>query len=104
MVKKRKKKKVFGTKERPRLCVFRSLKHIHAQVINDVEGKTVAAVSSLKLKQGGNVAAAQQVGTSIAEKLKAAGFDKVVFDRGSAIYHGRVKALAEAVRQGGIQF
>ena len=97
-----------GTVERPRLSVFRSGKHIYAQVINDVEGKTLAASSSLdkglSLKHGANVTAAKSVGTAIAEKAKAAGVTKVAFDRNGRIYHGRVKALADAAREGGLQF
>jgi large subunit ribosomal protein L18 len=97
-------KKIIGTTERPRLSVFRSLKHIHAQVINDSSGKTLAAASSLKIKNGGNITAAKQVGKLIAEKAKAAGITKVVFDRGNSLYHGRIKALADAAREGGLLF
>jgi large subunit ribosomal protein L18 len=98
------KKKLFGTKERPRLAVFRSLKNIHAQVIDDSQGKTLAAASSLKEKKGGNLAAAKKVGATIASKAKAAGVTKVIFDRGTSLFHGRVKALADAAREGGLLF
>lgn len=98
------KKKLFGTKERPRLAVFRSLKNIHAQVIDDSLGKTLVSASSLKEKKGGNLAAAKQVGQQIASKAKAAGVTKVIFDRGTSLYHGRVKALADAAREGGLLF
>ena len=98
------KKKLYGTKERPRLAVFRSLGNIHAQVIDDSQGKTLASASSLKDKKGGNIAAAKKVGAAIATKAKAAGVTKVIFDRGTSLYHGRVKALAEAAREGGLLF
>jgi large subunit ribosomal protein L18 len=98
------KKTIFGTMERPRLSVCRTLNNIHAQVIDDASAKTLAAASSLKIKNGGNIAAAQQVGKMIAEKAKAAGVSKVVFDRGTAQYHGRIKALAAAAREGGLLF
>lgn len=97
-----------GTAERPRLSVFRSGKHIYAQVIDDLAGKTLASASSvnkdLGLKHGSNVAAAKTVGAKIAEKAKAAGVKKVAFDRNGRMYHGRVKALADAAREGGLQF
>jgi large subunit ribosomal protein L18 len=100
--------KVAGTAERPRVCVFRSLKHIYAQVIDDVRGQTLVAASSdgegSGLKTGGNLAAAKAVGRLIAERAKAKGIQKVVFDRGGYIYHGRVKALAEAAREAGLEF
>jgi large subunit ribosomal protein L18 len=98
------KRKIIGTTERPRLAVFRSLKHIHAQVIDDTVGKTLVAASSLKMKNGGNIAAAKEIGRMIANKAQAAGITKVVFDRGDSLYHGRVKALADAAREGGLQF
>lgn len=101
------KKKIFGTAERPRLSVFRSLKNIIAQVIDDAAGTTLAAASSVEkgaVKKGGNVAAAKVVGKLIAQKALAKGLKKVVFDRGKALYHGRVKALAEAAREGGLEF
>ncbi len=102
--------KVVGTPERPRLCVYRSLNHIYAQVIDDRGGRTLAAASSLdkemrkQLKGGGNVAAAKVVGKVIAERARAAGIEKVVFDRGGYMYHGRVQALAEAAREAGLKF
>jgi large subunit ribosomal protein L18 len=104
MVKTKRKKKIFGTRERPRLSVFRSINNIHAQIIDDGEGKTLVYVSSLKSKRGGNVAAAKEVGKLIAERAKALGIKNVLFDRGTARYHGRVRALAEAAREGGLLF
>jgi len=99
-------KKVSGTAERPRLAVFRSLNHIYAQVIDDVNGKTLAAASTtekeLKGTTGGNIEAAQKVGKSIAERALAAGVETVVFDRGGYLYHGRVKALLDATREAGL--
>lgn len=100
-------KGVSGTAERPRLNVFRSLKHIYAQVIDDEAGKTLAAASSVEKDfngTGGNIAAAKAVGTAIAQKAIAAGISEVVFDRGGYIYHGRVAALAQAAREGGLKF
>jgi len=98
--------KLSGTAERPRLNVFRSLNHIYAQVIDDQKGETLASTSSLqlKLKSGGNVAAAKEIGKAIAEKAKEKGIKKVVFDRGGFLYHGRVKALADAAREAGLEF
>ena len=97
-----------GTAERPRLTVYRSGKHIYAQVIDDIAGKTLASASSveksLSLKHGANLVAAQAVGKAVAEKAKTAGVTKVAFDRNGRIYHGRVKALADAAREGGLQF
>ena len=99
-----------GTHERPRLCVYRSIGHIYAQIINDREGKTLVSASSVDgeskkgLKCGGNVAAAKVIGKTIAERAKAVGVSKVVFDRGGYKYHGRVKALADAAREAGLQF
>jgi len=101
---------VKGTAERPRLAVFRSLSHIYAQVIDDSLGRTLVAVDSRapefrqRLASGGNVAAAKVVGELIAQKAKAHGISQVVFDRGGYQYHGRVKALAEAARAGGLTF
>ncbi|MBX3563886.1 MAG: 50S ribosomal protein L18 [Sphingomonas sp.] len=93
---------------RPRLSVHRSGKHIYAQVIDDAAGKTVASASTLdksvKGKAGSNVAAAQEVGKRVAEAAKAAGVTQVVFDRGGFLYHGRVKALADAARESGLEF
>lgn len=103
-------KRVTGTAERPRLAVFRSGKHIYAQVIDDVAANTLVALSSVSpelrkdLKSGANIDAAKAVGEGIAKKAKAAGVDTVVFDRGGNIYHGRVAALAEAAREAGLQF
>ena len=99
-------RKVSGTSECPRLCVYRSNKNIEAQIIDDVKGVTVAASSSmtLKLENGSNVEAAVAVGKDVAEKAKAAGVAKVVFDRSGYIYHGRVKALADAAREAGLEF
>jgi len=100
-----KKRKIVGSPERPRLSVFRGLKNIHAQIIDDFEGKTLVAASSLSLKKyGGNIAAAKEVGKAIAEKAVAKKIKKVVFDRGPFQYHGRVKALADAAREGGLEF
>jgi large subunit ribosomal protein L18 len=93
---------------RPRLSVHRSGRHIYAQIINDAEGRTVAAASSLEKegrdKTGATVASAQEVGRKIAERAKAAGVSRVVFDRGGFLFHGRVKALADAAREGGLEF
>ena len=101
-------KKVFGETARPRLAVFRSTKHITAQVIDDRTGRTLAAASTvekdLRANYGGNVAAATTVGRLVAERAKAAGVDKVVFDRGGFGYHGRVAALADAAREAGLEF
>jgi large subunit ribosomal protein L18 len=103
-------KTLMGSEERPRLSVFRSDKHIYAQLIDDHSGKTLAAAASTlsevrgELKNGGNIAAAQSVGKAIAQRAKAAGITKVAFDRNGRQYHGRVKALAEAARQGGLKF
>jgi large subunit ribosomal protein L18 len=102
-------KKMQGTPERPRLNVYRSLNHIYVQVIDDLHGTTLVAASSAEGKKeerrsGGNVAAAKALGKTIAERAKAKGVSKVVFDRGGYIYHGRVKALADAAREAGLQF
>ena len=98
--------KISGTPECPRLSVFRSNKHIEAQIIDDVKGVTLVSASSvsLKLDNGGNVEGAKLVGAKIAELAKAKKIEKVVFDRGGYIYHGRVAALAEAAREGGLKF
>ena len=99
-----------GTPERPRLAVFRSSKHIYAQVINDESGTTLVSASSMdpevkaQLKYGGNKAAATLVGRVVAERAKKAGIDKICFDRRSYKYHGRVAALAQAAREAGLQF
>ena len=99
-------RKLSGTEERPRLNVYRSLNHIYAQVIDDQKGETIVATSTLalKLKTGGNVAAAKEIGKSIAEKAVEKGIKKVVFDRGGFLYHGRIKALADAAREAGLEF
>lgn len=103
-------KRVHGTPERPRLAVYRSLSHIYAQVINDVERRTIAAASDvekdLKAKVDGKKKqeVAAIIGELIAERAKAQGVTKVVFDRGGFVYHGRVKALADAARKGGLEF
>jgi large subunit ribosomal protein L18 len=102
--------RVTGTPERPRLCVYRSLGHIYAQIIDDRNGRTLVSASSVdkeskkNLKGGGNIASAKAVGKFIAERAKGAGVVKVVFDRGGYKYHGRVKALADAAREAGLQF
>ena len=98
--------KLSGTGVRPRLNVYRSLNHIYAQVIDDQKGETLAAASTLalKLKTGGNVAAAKEIGKAIAEQAVEKGVKKVVFDRGGFLYHGRIKALAEAAREAGLEF
>ena len=101
-------KNVAGTPAKPRLAVFRSLTHIYAQVIDDARGHTVAAASSLdaslKETKGNKTERAKAVGTSVAEKAKAAGVTQVVFDRGGNRFHGRVKALADAAREAGLKF
>jgi large subunit ribosomal protein L18 len=103
-------KAVFGTVERPRLSVYRSGKHIYAQLIDDMSGKTLATAASTmtdvrgELKHGANVAAAKAVGRAIAERGKAAGISAVAFDRGGRMYHGRIQALADAAREAGLKF
>jgi large subunit ribosomal protein L18 len=103
-------KRTRGTTERPRLCVSRSHKHITAQIIDDIAGKTIASASSrdkqlaAKLKYGGNQAAAQAVGQALAERATKAGITAVCFDRGPYKFHGRVAASANAAREGGLQF
>ena len=97
-------KKLRGTTERPRLVVFRSVSHIYAQVIDDTKGHTLASAGSIGTKSGGNVAAAKDIGKQVAERAKEKGILKVVFDRGGYIYHGRVKALADAAREAGLEF
>ncbi len=100
-------KRIEGTSERPRLAVFRSAKHIYAQVIDDEQKKTLAATSDQKLEardKGGKKARAKQVGADIAAKCKEKGIDKVVFDRGGYKYHGRVSALADGAREAGLKF
>jgi large subunit ribosomal protein L18 len=106
-------KRVTGTAQRPRLSVFRSVSHIYAQVIDDASGVTLAAAStneaSVKGKmsegaRGGNIAGAKAIGTLVAERLKEKGITRVVFDRGGFLYHGRVKAVADAAREAGLDF
>ena len=104
---KRVRSKIAGTPERPRLNVFRSETNIYAQIIDDVAGKTLAAASSLEKDftcEGTKTDAAKKVGQMIAERAKAAGITTVVFDRGGYVYHGRVQALAEGAREGGLEF
>jgi large subunit ribosomal protein L18 len=109
----RQRKRIAGTAERPRLAVFRSLSHIYAQVIDDVAGRTVVSASSTEpvLKplfsdktRGGNKAGAAALGTVVAERLKEKGITRVVFDRGGYLYHGRVRAVADAARAAGLEF
>jgi len=102
-------KKILGTAERPRLNVYRSLNHIYAQVIDDLQGVTLASANSIEghkgvKRAGGNLGSAKAVGKTIAERAQAKGIAKVVFDRGGYIFHGRVKALAEAAREAGLKF
>ena len=109
----RQRKRINGTPERPRLRVFRSVAHIYAQVIDDMSGTTVASAASTEptLKtvfaqatRGGNIAGAKALGKTIAERLKEKGINRVVFDRGGYLYHGRIKAVAEAAREAGLEF
>jgi large subunit ribosomal protein L18 len=101
-------RRIAGSPERPRLAVYRSLKHIYAQIIDDRKGHTLASASSNEkagtVTNGGNLAGAKEVGKLIAERALANGIKKVVFDRGGYLYHGRVKALAEAAREAGLEF
>jgi len=98
-------KKISGTTERPRMTVFRSLTHIYVQVIDDTAGRTLASASSVALKiPGGNIEAAKAVGRALAERAQEKGIVTVCFDRNGRLYHGRVKALAEAAREAGLQF
>ena len=103
-------KSLFGSAERPRLSVFRSDKHIYAQIIDDYAGKTLVSAATTAadvrgdLKNGGNIEAAKRVGRAIAERAKGLGVTQVAFDRGGRKYHGRVKALADAAREGGLKF
>ena len=99
--------KISGTAERPRLCVFRSENHIYAQIIDDVAGNTLVAASTVEKGvegNGGNVEAAKKIGNTVAERALAKGIENVVFDRGGYIFHGRVAALAEGAREGGLKF
>ena len=109
----RQRKRISGTPERPRLRVFRSVAHIYAQVIDDMSGQTVAAAASTEpaLKtvfststRGGNLAGAKALGKTIAERLQQKGIKRVVFDRGGFLYHGRIKAVADAAREAGLEF
>jgi len=99
-------RKLSGTGERPRLNVYRSLSHIYAQLIDDQKGETLVSAStiSLKVKAGGNLAAAKEIGKAVAERAVEKGIKKVVFDRGGYLYHGRIKALADAAREAGLEF
>ncbi len=106
-------KKIVGTSERPRLSVYRSVSHVYAQVIDDTKGTTLVSATSVekgkgikgeKRPTGGNVASAKEIGKLIAERAKEKGIKKVVFDRGGYLYHGRVKALADAAREAGLEF
>jgi large subunit ribosomal protein L18 len=102
--------KISGTAERPRLCVRRTLKHVYLQAVDDQSGNTVCAASTLeqefrsKMARGGNIAAARVLGELMAQRLKEKGIERVVFDRGGKLYHGRVQAVAEAARKQGLQF
>lgn len=96
--------KISGTNERPRFVVNRTDKHIYGQIINDETGKTLVAASDLKIKKGNNIAKAKEVGLEIAKLAKAKKISKVAFDRRGLKYHGRVKALAEGAREGGLEF
>jgi large subunit ribosomal protein L18 len=105
---KRIRRRLAGTAERPRLAVFRSLNHIYAQVIDDRAGRTLVSASSVQesagVKSGGNLAGAKAIGKLVAERAIAQGIKQVVFDRGGFLYHGRIKALADAARQAGLEF
>jgi large subunit ribosomal protein L18 len=102
--------KIAGNVNRPRLCIYRSLKYIYAQIVDDSQGKTLVAASTAEkdvrgdLKQAGNIQASKVVGKKIAERAKAKGIESVVFDRGGYLYHGRIKAVAEAARESGLKF
>lgn len=102
-------KKIFGTADRPRLRVFKSNKHIYAQLINDAAGHTLVSMSTVDKEftvgdEKGKVAIAKKVGVLLATRAKAAGFSKVIFDRGGSVYHGRIKSLSEGAREGGLEF
>jgi len=107
---KRIRQKISGNVNRPRLCIYRSLKYIYAQIVDDSQGKTLVAASTAEknvrgdLKQGGNIQASKLVGKTIAERARAKGIESVVFDRGGYLYHGRIKAVAEAARESGLKF
>jgi large subunit ribosomal protein L18 len=109
----RQRKRINGTPERPRLRVFRSVSHIYAQVIDDMSGTTLVSAASTepslkpvfeKTTRGGNIAGAKALGKTIAERLKEKGINRVVFDRGGYLYHGRIKAIADAAREAGLEF
>ncbi len=103
-------KKIFGTKEQPRLSIYKGLSNTYVQVINDETGETFVSASSLnkeikqKIKYGGNIAAAKLVGTLVAERARGKGIEQIVFDRHGYLYHGRIKALAESARKSGLKF
>ena len=104
---KRIRRKLSGTEARPRLAIFRSVAHIYAQVIDDSKGRTIVAASSVEkegIARGGNVAAAKAIGKTIAERLIEKGVKRVVFDRNGFLYHGRIKAVADAAREAGLEF
>jgi large subunit ribosomal protein L18 len=103
---KRLRKKIFGTTERPRLAVYRSNKHLSAQIIDDVNGVTLASVSSMEkdLKAGDNAESAEKLGKTLADRAKKAGISSVVFDRGGYQYHGTIAKLADSAREGGLEF
>ena len=104
---KRIRSRVAGTAQRPRLAVFRSTNHIYAQVINDADGRTLVAAASTEKDlrgKGGNVDGAKLIGKTVADRAKSKGINKVVFDRGGYLYHGRIKALADAAREAGLEF
>jgi large subunit ribosomal protein L18 len=103
-IKYRIRKRVLGTEARPRLTVFRSIAHIYVQVVDDLTGRTIASASSSKQATGGNVAGAKAIGKTIAERLLEKGVKRVVFDRNGFLYHGRVKAVADAAREAGLEF
>lgn len=104
MRKLKRKKTIMGSNERPRLSIFRSASHIYAQIIDDSQGRTLAMASSLKIKKGGKLEAAKQVGQAIAEKAATKGIKKVIFDRGGFKYSGRIKKVADGAREGGLVF
>jgi len=107
---KRLRKKIVGTEKRPRLAMHRSLSNLYAQLVNDISGKTMCSISTLSpkvketLKYGGNIKAAQVLGEATASLAKSKGISKVIFDRGGYLYHGRIKAFAEAARKNGLEF
>ena len=102
--KRRVRRRIFGTTEKPRLSVFRSNQNIYAQLINDIEGRTLASASTTHMERGSTAEAASEVGKQLADNAKSAGVHTIVFDRSGYRYHGRVKALAEAAREGGLSF